>query len=116
MLRCSSCLLVVLLLSFARCSLPAEERSGDWPQWRGPRRDNISTDTGLLQSWPEQGPPLAWSVEGIGMGISAVAVSNGQVYTLGYFNDLEYVTALNEQSGERLWTTAIGPSAEESPL
>lgn len=116
MLRCAPCLMVVLLLSLADGSLTADERKGDWPQWRGPRRDNISTDTGLLQTWPEEGPPLAWSVEGIGMGISAPAVLQGRVFTLGYFNDFEYVIALDERSGERLWATTIGPAQGESPL
>ena len=31
-----------------------------WPQWRGPNRDNRSSDTGLLASWPAEGPPLTW--------------------------------------------------------
>jgi outer membrane protein assembly factor BamB len=38
--------------------------AGFWPQWRGPKRDNVSTETGLLKEWPEGGPPLVWKVEG----------------------------------------------------
>ncbi|MBD3673904.1 MAG: polyvinylalcohol dehydrogenase, partial [Planctomycetaceae bacterium] len=40
----------------------------DWPQWRGPNRDAISQETGLLKSWPADGPPLAWKVDGVGNG------------------------------------------------
>ena len=36
--------------------------STDWPQWRGPNRDGISRETGLLQAWPKTGPPLVWTV------------------------------------------------------
>ena len=32
----------------------------DWAQWRGPNRDGVSSEKGLLKSWPEGGPPLAW--------------------------------------------------------
>src|SRR5688500_2155385 len=39
---------------------------GEWPQWRGPNRDGISTETGLLDSWPKEGPPLLWKVGGLG--------------------------------------------------
>ena len=78
MLRCSW--LYVVLFAFLPSSLPAAESGGYWPQWRGPNRDNVSTDTGLLQSWPEGGPPLRWSVEGIGNGTAAVAVAAGRVY------------------------------------
>jgi outer membrane protein assembly factor BamB len=42
-------------------SAPSPEETwiaGDWPQWRGPNRDNLSPDTGLLDRWPEGGPPL----------------------------------------------------------
>ena len=40
----------------------------DWPQWRGPNRDGVSTETGLLQAWKPGGPPLAWRATGLGTG------------------------------------------------
>ncbi len=39
---------------------------GDWPQWRGPNRDGISMETGLLKEWPADGPPLLWKIKGLG--------------------------------------------------
>lgn len=45
---------------------------GDWPQWRGPYRDGISEETGLLDSWPQEGPPLAWKLTGLGQDVAAV--------------------------------------------
>ena len=43
----------------------AEEtsRSNEWNQWRGPKRDGVSADTGLLSKWPKQGPPLVWQAK-----------------------------------------------------
>ena len=43
-----------LLLSLVACA-------ADWPQWRGPDRNGISPETGLLKTWPKAGPPLAWT-------------------------------------------------------
>ena len=53
----------------------------DWPQFRGPGRDGKSAETGLLKKWPEAGPKKLWSVEGLGIGYSSVAVADGFVYT-----------------------------------
>src|SRR5262245_38097330 len=83
----------------------ARGQPGHWPGWRGPNRDNISTETGLLKKWPEGGPPLVWQVQGIGQGIASVAVAQGRVFTLGYRDKSEIVTSLDAGSGERLWAT-----------
>src|SRR5262245_3299042 len=107
--------LTVVLLSCLTHLVAGNEPTGNWPQWRGPNRDNISTDTDLLQSWPKGGPPLRWRVEGIGDGIAAVAVAKGRIYTVGYIGEHEYVTALDERSGVRLWTTVIGAVVDEHP-
>ena len=40
----------------------------DWPQWRGPRRDGVSAERGLLKQWPAGGPPLVWQTKGAGDG------------------------------------------------
>ena len=59
----------------------------DWPQWRGPRRDGVSAERGLLKAWPESGPPLAWKATGAGQGYSSFAVAGGRLYTLGARED-----------------------------
>jgi outer membrane protein assembly factor BamB len=87
-------------------------RAEDWPQWRGPNRDGRSAETGLLASWPEGGPPLAWTAEGLGRGYSSVAVVGGTVYTLGDPDDGQHVLALSP-TGELLWRTRIGEASEE---
>ena len=53
--------------------------AGDWPQWRGPNRDDISTETGLLKSWPAGGPALAWKARGMGIGFSSVSIADGWI-------------------------------------
>jgi outer membrane protein assembly factor BamB len=101
---------VALALALFAARLPAEEPAGHWPQWRGPNRDNRSADTGLLKSWPEGGPPLKWSVEGLGEGIASVSVAEGQIHTVGQIEEKEYVTALDEGTGMRIWAAPIGPT------
>ena len=54
----------------------AAAQSGDWPQWRGPNRDGISTEKGLLKQWPTNGPPLVWKATGAGNGYSSLAISS----------------------------------------
>ncbi|MEK6237828.1 MAG: PQQ-like beta-propeller repeat protein, partial [Planctomycetales bacterium] len=88
----------------------------DWPQWRGPRRDNISNETGLLQQWPKEGPPLSWRVEGLGTGIASIAVRDGAIFVLGYVGEHEYLTALDETTGRRRWATRLGPAVRENRL
>ena len=84
--------------------------AADWPQWRGPLRDGISAETGLLAEWPTDGPPLAWRATGLGAGFASVAVSDGRVYTQGQQGDLSYVIALDEQTGEQIWRIENGGS------
>jgi outer membrane protein assembly factor BamB len=80
----------------------------DWPQWRGPNRDGISAEKGLLKTWPQAGPPLAWKATGAGEGYSSFAVSQGKIFTLGARGDTEYVIAYDIASGKRLWERAHG--------
>ena len=58
-----------------------------WPQWRGPRRDGISDGKGLLQTWPEGGPELLWSIDSLGRGWSSPIVTGGQIYLAGDVGD-----------------------------
>ena len=81
---------------------------GNWPQWRGPRRDGISTETGLLTSWPEVGPPIVWTAKGLGAGFSSIAVVGGRIFTMGDRRDGQYVIAVNEDTGAELWATRVG--------
>ena len=82
--------------------------AADWPQWRGPERDGISQESGLLQKWPEGGPPLAWKATGLGEGFASVAVAGGRVITQGQAGGGQDVIAFDEATGQQLWKTPNG--------
>ena len=78
-----------------------------WPQWRGPRRDGISDETGLLQTWPEGGPELLWSIDGLGRGWSSPIVTGGRIYLAGDVGD-DLVIFARDGDGNRLWEAKNG--------
>ncbi|HEY2585417.1 MAG TPA: PQQ-binding-like beta-propeller repeat protein [Tepidisphaeraceae bacterium] len=78
-----------------------------WPQWQGPRRDNISTETGLLKQWPPGGPPLLWKAQGLGTGFSTVSIADGRIYTMGDLQDASYLIAL-DLDGKPVWKAKVG--------
>jgi len=82
--------------------------ASDWPQWRGPNRDDVSSEQGLLKQWPAGGPPLVWKATGAGAGFGGVAVAGGKVFTLGDKGDASFALALDEASGSAVWSTKIG--------
>jgi len=86
----------------------------DWPQWRGPNRDGISKETGLLKQWPEQGPPLVWKATGAGGGYSSMSVANGRLYTMGLRGDREFVIAFDIATGKEVWATPHGKAYRDS--
>jgi len=96
-------------LAFLCISLDAAaQTAGEWPQWRGPNRDGVSKETGLLKQWPAGGPPLAWKATGAGRGYSSFAVSNNRLYTMGLRGDREFVIAFDVATGKEVWATANG--------
>ncbi len=84
------------------------QANANWPQWRGPNRDGISKETGLLKQWPENGPPLAWKATGAGGGYSSFSISNGKLYTMGLRGDREFVVAFDVATGKEAWATQHG--------
>lgn len=109
--------LVFLLVSLGASSTPGKNTAEKaelvaspepgWPQWRGPRRDGICTETGLLQSWPEGGPRLLWKTPGLGQGYSAPIITGGRIYLAGDVGENLLIFAL-DQEGRRLWTATNG--------
>ena len=80
-------LLAVILLSGAAA------RAADWPAFRGPNRDGINAETGLLKEWPKDGPPLARKITDAGGGYGTPAVAGGRVYLAGDDGKAETPTA-----------------------
>lgn len=92
-------------------------RADDWPQWMGPKRDNVWRETGVLDKFPAGGPKVLWRSPVKG-GYAGPAVAAGRAFCLEYVGktDLgegnfdrkasdgtETVFCLDEQSGKRLW-------------
>jgi outer membrane protein assembly factor BamB len=102
-MKTCSLFLVSLLLT-----LPALARADDWPQWRGPNRDDVSTEKGLLKSWPKDGPKLLWTCREAGIGFSGPAVVGDHLYTLGADDKTESVYALDVKTGNKVWSTPVG--------
>ena len=102
---CRIATIVLLLASGTSTTVAAD----DWPQWRGPNRDGKSASTGLLSTWPEGGPQLAWQADGLGGGYSSVTVVGDSVFTLGDVDGGQHVIALTRDGGVRQWRTKIGP-------
>jgi outer membrane protein assembly factor BamB len=85
----------------------------DWPQWQGPGRTAVSKETGLLQEWSKDGPPLAWTAKGLGGGDSAPSVAGGKLFGMGARGGDEVVWALSEADGKELWATRLGPAVQQ---
>src|SRR5262249_49648670 len=83
------------LVAFLIC---LSAQAADWPQYRGPQRDDVSGETGLLKEWPKGGPPLLWTYGNAGVGYSGPAVVGGRFYTLGARGDIEFLIALDLKS------------------
>jgi outer membrane protein assembly factor BamB len=96
----------ILFLSF--CTQAAAQSGNDWPQWRGPNRDGVSKETGLLKQWPTNGPPLVWKASGAGGGYSSFAVVGGRLFTMGLRGDREYIIAFDVSTGKEVWATPNG--------
>jgi hypothetical protein len=88
--------------------------AADWPQWRGPDRSNVSTETGLAKEWPKDGPPLAWKATGLGDGVAPVSVAGGRLFTTGNVGADVVCTARSAKNGKEIWNVKLGPAAKES--
>lgn len=81
----------------------------DWPQWRGPDRTDVSKETGLLKTWPKEGPKRVWIYENAGNGYSGPAIAKGKYFTIGTRDNSEVILALDANTGKELWTAKLGP-------
>lgn len=87
-------------------SLIASAEPG-WPQFRGPRRDGLSDERGLLPTWPEGGPRLAWKAAGLGRGYSSPVIVGDRLFLTGDFGAEVRVLACDRQ-GKPIWSAANG--------
>ena len=109
-----------LFLSASCEAVMGQNDPADWPQFRGPNRDGICSETGLLREWPKDGPKLLWKINGLGKGYSSVAIAGGKLFTMGDRADAGQAKAQRSwpstwQPARKLWATRIGPPHKDGP-
>ncbi|MEA2069370.1 MAG: PQQ-binding-like beta-propeller repeat protein [Verrucomicrobiota bacterium] len=85
--------------------------AGDWPQFCGPGRDNVSVETGLADSWPENGPEVLWETE-VHDGYSGPAIKDGNVYLIDREGGNSLLRCLDLDSGQEIWRVSFADAAE----
>jgi outer membrane protein assembly factor BamB len=80
----------------------------EWPEWRGPERTGVSSETGLLEAWPAGGPPVAWKIAEVGSGFSSFSVVGGRIYIMTKREDGEYTVAYDAANGSEIWARRTG--------
>lgn len=98
--------------AFAGAALSRTARAAApvWPQFRGPNRDGISAETGLLAEWPSNGPKKIWTAQGLGSGYGSIAVVGDRVFVQGALRGQSVVHCLDRADGKILWTAPLGAS------
>ena len=104
--RAFCCCLILAAVVVSDSASPVS--ATDWNQFRGPKRDNLSEEVGLLEKWPEGGPERLWTATGLGEAYSSVAVVGDLIYTMGNVDGAEYIIALDRNSGAIAWKTRSG--------
>lgn len=79
----------------------------DWPQWRGPYRNGICEEEGLLDSWPHDGPKREWTVSGIGRGYASPIIVNDTIYIPGDEEEHLLISAVSLE-GQLRWQAKNG--------
>jgi outer membrane protein assembly factor BamB len=92
-------------------SLTGLTEGGDWPQFLGVNRTGTSTETGLLKTFPQDGPQVVWKTP-LGTSMSGIAVAGKQALTLFQDETRQFAVSLSTETGQILWKTALAPAFE----
>jgi outer membrane protein assembly factor BamB len=104
-----ACLPALALPAVGAAPAPPDTTRFDWPQWRGPNRDDISRETGLLKEWPQGGPKLLWTYKEAGAGYTGPAIVGDHLYSMGADPQMEFLFCLNVKTGAKVWSVDVGP-------
>jgi outer membrane protein assembly factor BamB len=85
--------------------------AADWNQWRGPRRDGVSEETGVQTKWSAGRPAELWR-KVIGNGYGVVAVVGNRVYAAGNKEGQDTVVCLDDATGNTIWSTSYKAPAK----
>jgi outer membrane protein assembly factor BamB len=94
--------LILTLVAAVSGSTLIEVRAADWPRYRGPNLDGISTESGWSRDWPATGPTQLWK-SNVGIGFSSISVADGRAYTMGNRDDQDTVYCFDAATGKVLW-------------
>ncbi len=106
-LTLSRSLRAALLVTLVCVGAESRAEASDWPEWRGARRDGVSTETALLRQWPRPGPRLLWSAAGAGAGYSSPAIAGGRIYVTGLSGSQEKLSVF-DLNGRLVWERIFG--------
>jgi len=96
-----------LFLLFAM--LPCYSLSGqEWLRFRGNEGNGKSAETNLIKEWPDGGPKLLWTAQGLGAGFSSVSINDEMLYTIGDIDSEQFVFAVSTTDGKNIWKQKIG--------
>src|SRR4030042_3500200 len=90
-------LMCLIIIGYYSTTLAA-----DWPNWRGPNYNGISSETGFITTWPKEGPKVVWEAS-VGTGFSSMAVSDGRVYAMGNINNNDILYCFDAETGKEIW-------------
>lgn len=112
--KISDILFILCFFIIASCIKAGAQSTNEWPCFHGSERTNKSSETGLIRSWPANGPELLWTVSGLGDGYSSISIGGGLLYTAGKYNDQTYVFCYDlngkpvwKQPNGKAWTTTL---------
>ncbi|HOH35239.1 MAG TPA: PQQ-like beta-propeller repeat protein [Candidatus Hydrogenedentes bacterium] len=103
----------VLTIAFVGMCLSSVALAGDSPQFRGPNRDGRFDEEGLLETWPESGPPLLWVAKGLGKGYSSPSVAGGTIYVPGMSDETTAAIFILSTGGAIERTIPVGAETED---
>ncbi|MCB9769543.1 MAG: PQQ-like beta-propeller repeat protein [Candidatus Omnitrophica bacterium] len=100
--------LIIVLSTGILGLLSIAAAASDWPQWRGPNRDGVWPENGIVKEFEEDQLPLKWSVP-IGPGYNGPTVAEGRVYVMDRQTqptEIERVHCLDWETGKSIWSTS----------
>lgn len=101
------------LASMEKKSSGGASGGGQWPAFRGPNANGISPDSGLMSSWPSDGPKKVWTYENAGMGYSGFSIVDGKLYTMGTRGDDVTVICVDASTGSEVWAQTIAKDEQK---
>ena len=89
-----------LIAAAALCCAGA--RGADWPSFRGPNHNGISSETGWLVKWPAAGPKPLWKAS-LGLGYASITIAQGRAYASGNTGETATLCCFDAETGRNVW-------------